>query len=136
MSDFEFIVDMETVNDPPIHSFLVQRYGDDLPRILHGLENGEKDILAKVHDFLSDTIMNESSVVDSIEAATFDDDTFTIQIMNLGLLYWVQDYDFGPFGVFRTLSEARNFARKEFLIYIELLADREKEDSENHSFEM
>ena len=127
MNYFNFTVDKKLVNDPIIHAILLEKYKDDLPRIMKGIEKGQKDIVDDVWDFLLDVIKDGSEVVDdSIDGAAPDNDVFGVNIMNLGPLYWIQACEFDDIGTFDSLEDAISAAECKFGTYIEVLEEREK----------
>ena len=69
-------------------------------------------------------------MVDAIDGAAPDNDTFQIEIWRLVSAYWIRANEFDDIGYFRTQEEAYDYASMEFSSFIDELNERQKEEDD------
>jgi hypothetical protein len=74
-------------------------------------------------------------MVDAINGAAPDNDTFQIEIWRLVSAYWIRANEFDDIGYFRTQEEAYDYASMEFSSFIDELNERQQDEEEDDGWE-
>lgn len=74
-------------------------------------------------------------MVDAINGAAPDNDTFQIEIWRLVSAYWIRANEFDDIGYFRTQEEAYDYACMEFSSFIDELNERQQDEEEDDGWE-
>ena len=73
---------------------------------------------------------NADTVAEEIEGAAPYNDTFAIEIIKAGPLFWIRANEFDDICYFKSLEDARSCVYEEFKGFINELAERRREEDE------
>jgi len=98
---------------PSVQTALREESGKDGSAIIAKMEADESlsDEELGVHDIIHDIVHNNSVVTDSLAGwSSADNDTFPINVMQFGSVFWIEAPEFDDIGYFDTLEEAKDAA--------------------------
>jgi hypothetical protein len=97
-----------------VQTALRKEFGKHAPAILAKMKAGKSlsDQELGAHDTIHDLVSNNSIVADSLTGwSSADDDTFGINIMQFGSVFWIEAPEFDDIGYFDTLEDAKEAAK-------------------------
>ena len=105
------------------------------PKKWKSFQKGEEldDLYTLLEDNKCSTGIGE--MVDAIDGAAPDNDTFQIEIWRLVSAYWIRANEFDDIGYFRTQEEAYDYASMEFSSFIDELNERQQDEEEDDGWE-
>jgi hypothetical protein len=98
---------------PSVESSLRKEFGKDASAIIAKLNAGEplSNEELGAHDIINDLVRNDSVMVDSLAGwRSAYNDTFSIDVMQFGSVFWVEAQEFDDIGYFDTLEKAKDAA--------------------------
>jgi hypothetical protein len=98
---------------PVVQTALRDEFGKDGSAIIAKMKAGESlsDEKLGAHDIILDLVHNNSDVADSLAGwSSAYDDTFPINVMQFGSVFWIEAEEFDDIGYFDTLEEAKGAA--------------------------
>jgi hypothetical protein len=132
LSDFQ----QDILASEEVHQLVWKEFGEKIaPKKWASFQKGEdlEDLFTLLEDNKWSTGIGE--MVDAIDGAAPDNDTFQIEIWRLVTAYWIRANEFDDIGYFRTQEEAYDYASIEFSSFIDELNERQKEDDEDDGWE-
>ena len=113
-----------------ILALVKKELGKDADEKWAAFQRGET--LDDLYDLLGDNKGEPGigEMVDSIDGAAPDNDTFQIEIWRLGPAYWIRANEFDDIGYFRTQEEAYDYASMEFSGFIDELNERQEDEDD------
>jgi hypothetical protein len=127
LSDFQ----QDILASEEVHQLVWKEFGEKIaPKKWESFQKGEdlEDLFTLLEDNKWSTGIGE--MVDAIDGAAPDNDTFQIEIWRLVTAYWIRANEFDDIGYFRTQEEAYDYASIEFSSFIEELQQREQEEAD------
>ena len=127
LSDFQ----QDILASEEVHQLVWKEFGEKIaPKKWESFQKGEdlEDLFTLLEDNKWSTGIGE--MVDAIDGAAPDNDTFQIEIWRLVTAYWIRAHEFDDIGYFRTQEEAYDYASIEFSSFIEELQQREQEEAD------
>ena len=119
---------------PSIQAALKMKYGKASAGLLQKLLEGapfDEGSPEDVEDFIHDQVHQNAVCVHSIEAMAADEwDSFDIDVMHYGPLFFIQANEYDDIGFFETLEMARNQAEGEWCDQIEARAEYLEEEGD------
>jgi hypothetical protein len=106
---------------PSVQTALREEFGKDAPAIIAKMKAGEplSDEELGAHDIIHDLVHNDSVEADSLEGwSSADNDTFGINVMQFGSVFWIQAMEFDDIGYFDKLQNAKEAAEANYGPYI------------------
>jgi hypothetical protein len=106
---------------PSVQTALRKEFGKHAPAIVSKMKAGESlsDEELGAHDTIHDLIQNNSVVADSLAGwSSAYDDTFAINIMQFGSVFWIEAMEFDDIGYFDTLKDAKEAAEANYEPFI------------------
>lgn len=73
---------------------------------------------------------NTDTIAEEIDGAAPDNDTFAIEIVEAGPLFWIRANEFDDICYFKSLEDARSCLHETFEGFINELAERQQEEEE------
>jgi hypothetical protein len=98
---------------PSVQTALREEFGKDGSAIIAKMKAGESlsDEELGAHDIIHDLVHNNSVVADSLAGRSRAcNDTFPINVMQFGSVFWIEAPEFDDIGYFDTLEEAKDAA--------------------------
>ena len=121
LSEFQ----LEILASEEVRELVGKELGKDADEKWAAFQRGET--LDDLYDLLGDNKGEPGigEMVDSIDGAAPDNDTFQIEIWRLVSAYWIRANEFNDIGYFRSQEEACDYAILEFSGFIQELNERE-----------
>jgi hypothetical protein len=109
----------------PVQKALSEQFGERAPSIVAKLKAGQSlsDEELGAHDIIHDLIRNSSIGVHSIEALGAYDDTFSVNVMQFGNVFWISAMEFDDIGYFDDLEQAKSAAEANYEPFITALSE-------------
>jgi len=123
LSDFQ----QDILASEEVHQLVWKEFGEKIaPKMWESFQRGEdlEDLFTLLEDNKWSTGIGE--MVDAIDGAAPDNDTFQIEIWRLVSAYWIRANEFDDIGYFHTQEEAYDYACMEFSSFIDELNERQK----------
>ena len=102
---------------PSVQAALKEEFGKDGLTVIAKMNAGEtlSDEELGAHDIIHDLVHNNSVVADSLAGwSSASDDTFPINVMQFGSVFWIEAQEFDDIGYFDTLEEAKDAAEANY----------------------
>jgi len=113
------------LKDGDVIKLLKDYYGEEFELYIKAFKNGSDEDI-DLECILNDDLWESSTTDISFEGAGPENDTFFIQIMKLGPLYFIQANEFDDIKYFDDLNCASAYAQIEYEPFITALEDRNK----------
>jgi hypothetical protein len=100
-----------------VQTALRKEFGKHAPAIVVKMKTGESlsDEEVGAYDTICDLVRNNSFVADSLTGwSSADDDTFGINIMQFGSVFWIEAPEFDDIGYFDTIEDAKEAAEANY----------------------
>jgi hypothetical protein len=98
---------------PSVLTALREEFGKDASAVIAKMKAGESlsDEELGAHDIIHDLVHNNSIAADLFEGwSSARDETFPINVMEFGIVFWIEAPEFDDIGYFYTLEDARDAA--------------------------
>ena len=106
---------------PSVQAALTEEFGKDGLTIIAKMNTGEtlSDEELGAHDIIHDLVHNNSVVPDSLAGwSSASDDTFSINVMQFGSVFWIEAPEFDDIGYFDTPEDAKAAAEANYEPFI------------------
>ena len=100
---------------PSVRTALRKEFGKGAAAIIAKIKAGQSLPAEELgaHDIISDLVQNNSVAAELLAGwSSASNDTFPINIMQFGSVFWIGAPEFDDIGYFGTLKEAKNACRK------------------------
>ena len=127
LSDFQ----QEILSSEEVRQLVWKELGEKIaPKKWESFQKGED--LDELFALLEDNkwVNGIGEMVDAIDGAAPDNDTFQIEIWRLVSAYWIRANEFDDIGYFRTQEEADDYAGDYFCSYVDELNERDQDEDD------
>jgi len=114
-----------------VQTALTEEFGKDASAIIAKMKAGGSLSSEELgaYDVIYDLVHNDSTVADSLDGwSSACNDTFSINIMQFGSVFWIAAVEFDNIGYFDTLEEAKGVAEFNYEPFITEASRHEDED--------